>query len=466
MREYDHFNRDNLQAIPLIPKRDEVYTIHNDLEKESVLKKITSLKDQPHGEITLVMDKVDVPYIKKIYKMIGNKLRIAPTFAQEEVVFGSVGYPTYSYYQIMKSEKAIDLYVKTVMDYYDKDGMIKSLSPLEKFMAAYIMVTKFAPYKLEKYADTSIYQHTSRSVYEFIDKKDRHIVCVGYVNLLKMFLDRMGISSTLNISTFIKGEKYGHERLLIHLVDPKYEEDSIFISDPTADEKGIIKTRFDNMLLSCEQESSLISRGRSKINLNEKIGSSENIIWKIDGNFDVNDPDKLFHNPISTDKIIYAYLAVTRFLDKNMKMVNNPDEYSDLEFFDAAYKLGLSTNVKSRDYNNVYNEGLNLSFKELYTNYPYVADDFAANLNMMITKKYRYDGLIFYSHVINDKNKNFDKAIFTLYPINFDLVKKLKKHNWPMDFENGRYVPIIYQFNDKPIKDQMADIDSAFNNFI
>ena len=75
---------------------------------------------------------------------------------------------------------------------------------------------------------------------------NRRIVCVGFVHLLQEFLYRMGLKDTIRWDVYsVDADKENdgrrlnnHARMIIHLVDPKYNLDGIYMSDPTWDESA------------------------------------------------------------------------------------------------------------------------------------------------------------------------------------------------------------------------------------
>ncbi len=290
------------------------------------------------SNIILIMERVDLSFVKKAERIYGNKIKVSPIANQEcKVAFtGPWNMPYYSVSKIIKSEQTFDLYTKTVIDYKDQDGDIKSLSPLEKFIAAYIMTIKFAPYKEEKNKEKS---YVSRSVYEFIAKgTNKRIVCVGYVHLLKEFLMRMGIKDTIDWFVMVPSdtlENEGHLRMMIHLVDYKYHIDGIYMSDPTWDEKGLMKTSIHHMLMSYDE----LEKVDRNISIDDLFADEYE---KMEEELDVTNAYELFRKPIAKDTIIKACLALNHFLDLEMKMVKN-DEYSEQEYQEMANKLGIKS---------------------------------------------------------------------------------------------------------------------------
>ncbi len=120
-----------------------------------------------------------------------------------------------------------------------------NLSPLEKFLYAYNITAKF-----KKYKENNENKNESRSLYEIMDGE--YMVCVGYATLLNDLLNKLGIESgdysvtvdvgldevsndALVLDDDVLIEEGFHERSIVHLVDPKYGIDGIYISDPTWD---------------------------------------------------------------------------------------------------------------------------------------------------------------------------------------------------------------------------------------
>lgn len=120
-----------------------------------------------------------------------------------------------------------------------------TLSPLERYLYAYNVVKKFKPYR-ENQDDKS----SSRDIYQILDNE--YMVCVGYSKLLGDLLDKLGIEnsdysvrvdnsydnvSVNQVENF--GEELtkgvGHARREVRIVDPKYDVDGIYLTDPTWD---------------------------------------------------------------------------------------------------------------------------------------------------------------------------------------------------------------------------------------
>lgn len=285
------------------------------------------------------MDRVNMNFINEAYKIYGKNLRISPIANQEEIrgMVGVWNMPYYTVNEIRKSEMVLDLYSSCVNDKIDKNGNIKRLSPLEKYIAAYIMTIKFSPYKSERGLNS---YHKSRAIYEFVDKKtNKRIVCVGYVHLLREFLYRMGIKDTIDWDVHVpKEDEYddnfiNHLRMMIHLKDDKYNIDGVYMSDPTWDEDGLNSLKIKHMLMAYNE---LIDIDEDFSLENLKVDDLE----KIKNELKVRKVDELFNKPISKDVIIKAFLALEHFLDLNMEMVND-NNYSKEEYEEMEEKLGF-----------------------------------------------------------------------------------------------------------------------------
>lgn len=340
------------------------------------------------ANVILVMKRVNMDIVNEAYKFVGNNLKILPLANQMTDTFDEYyqisHQPYYDYENIKKSEDKLDLYAKMVMDTKDKDGDIKSLSPLEKYIAAYILTSKFAPYKEEGKGDKG---YTSRSVYEFINSiTNTKIVCVGYTHLLQEILYRMGIKDTafwsVNINENKVSDTNDHARMMIHLVDSKYGIDGIYMADPTFDNTESSKKKFDHMLMSHDE---LTEIDREVTNSNLKADE----YTLMESSLKVKDAYTLFHKPIPKDALIKAHLAVEHFLDKNMKMVDN---YDFLEYAEMASKLHIY-DVYQNNRDKIFHELGKMSINEINYNYPGLLDDFFYDLFELIGNKMKENGV-------------------------------------------------------------------------
>lgn len=433
-----------------------LYIFCGDETKEEILKIVNELANSGDGLIILEMPRVNMDIVESVHDMIKNRLRVKPIYAQERKRVGIGDFPYYTYQKIVEAEKTINMYANTLLDHPDKDGDIKSLSPLEKFIAAYIIATKFAEYKEEDNAETSFKNyHVSRSVYEIaLNTINRRIVCVGYVNFPRELLYRVGIKETAAVEfSFVKeplnnfGGFDGHERMLVHIKDPKYNIDGVYMSDPTLDSGTKMRSDISHMLMTYEEAA--IDDSRFEMDLDEGVlGSNEYSRWYLInelGNYEFK--EELFHNPIPKDTIVKAFLAVEHFLDKEMKMVNN-SEYGLLEYYDMAFRLKIIELFNDEVNEKIYNEAIKYKYSDFYLNYPKLADwVFPAIFNRKLHQKYndfylKSGGVIKYSPM---------RRVDNLSELSF--LTKTKDN-------------IIYKLDDRSIEEQLNDIYKACDEII
>lgn len=113
----------------------------------------------------------------------------------------------------------------------------QKLSPYEKFLAAYYIVTTFRPYKLEE-DDMSCY--TSRMISSILKPDNEYICCTGYAYFLGALCNRMNIPCVISLEyggEDFKNEKadLNHTTCQVFIDDKKYHIKGIFHSDPTSD---------------------------------------------------------------------------------------------------------------------------------------------------------------------------------------------------------------------------------------
>lgn len=138
-----------------------------------------------------------------------------------------------------------------------------NMSPFEKFLYAYNVAKNYKPYKESKGDKLS-----ARRLYSILDNE--YMVCVGYSVLLGDLLNKLGIESldyivsvdcgldeiksdTVVLPEYILDKQTGekkevlieggkHARRIIHLIDPKYDIDGYYFSDPTWDNDDKVDT--------------------------------------------------------------------------------------------------------------------------------------------------------------------------------------------------------------------------------
>lgn len=121
-----------------------------------------------------------------------------------------------------------DMYYK--LDEIKKFVQHYNLSPLEQVLLVYDIV------KANEYAEVDLDQNfnVSRDLNQII--KGDKIVCVGFANLIDFLLTNLGFDTNFILTKY--NNKYeGHIRNYLHLVDEKYNIDSVFALDATWDSK-------------------------------------------------------------------------------------------------------------------------------------------------------------------------------------------------------------------------------------
>ena len=161
--------------------------------------------------------------------------------------------------EVLNYEKNTIVSLKDFLKYekrlYDMVKYLDNLSPFEKYLCIYNITKLFKRYK-ENDQDYS----SARELYKILDSD--FMVCAGYSNLLEDLAHKLGFEC-FEYQNFVeknlhklnphlrvlpdfyldkKGNKKevltnigGHSRVLIHIVDPKYDIDGYYVADPTWD---------------------------------------------------------------------------------------------------------------------------------------------------------------------------------------------------------------------------------------
>ncbi len=106
----------------------------------------------------------------------------------------------------------------------------KPLSPAEKFMLAYSIVSN------KVYSEDPNNINNSRNIISTLSGDK--IVCAGFANELSLLCKRIGIPCAYRINS-LEGENGigNHATCIVNLKDEKYGIDGVFVADPTADSK-------------------------------------------------------------------------------------------------------------------------------------------------------------------------------------------------------------------------------------
>lgn len=136
-------------------------------------------------------------------------------------------------------------YLKFEKILYEMIKNTNNLSPFEKYIYAYNVSKQFKIYK-----ENEQNKDDSRKLYSLL--VNEYMVCVGYSRLFGDLLSKMGMENMyLGVSVEVSYddvkddelefnevkvvERDGHARRYVHIVDPKYNIDGYYVSDPTWD---------------------------------------------------------------------------------------------------------------------------------------------------------------------------------------------------------------------------------------
>ena len=150
----------------------------------------------------------------------------------------------YDYYELFK-DIDLDKYSNIIIDYQDYTSPVnvkmlfdiakinkevidvtinENLSPLEQIIYVYDRL------KRREYKKNDKDYSSSRDIDKIL--KGDNIVCIGYANLFSALLSSFGISNKV-----VANKEGRHARNIVHLIDSKYNIDSIFFFDVTGDAK-------------------------------------------------------------------------------------------------------------------------------------------------------------------------------------------------------------------------------------
>lgn len=302
----------------------------------------------------------------------------------------------------------------------------KDLSDFEKFLYAYDIVKHFKKYKE---SDDKI---ASRNLYQVISN-DEYMVCVGYANLLMDLLNKLGIDSydysvgvdigfdivdlnSENVRDDVESRNAGHARVIVNIVDPKYNIDGFYVSDPTWDNE-LGNDSYTYALMTFDE----MSKGRRYLYIDRQIT----------GLLDSKNIEQFYH-------------GFNKFIDWNNADKNFTDENGQILVLDSFVDLfkDLDTvfynKLKPRfDKINMHNFDHQL-FNEIVTdigyyiinknNNPIPLDSYKKAINVLYTKFYGISEAEVQKEVdktIDFNKKRFDGAFPTTYKINRDGSKEI-----------------------------------------
>lgn len=435
--------------------------------KEELLEKVKRIKPDSKDIVVIRMDEVDLDFINKIHDILGDNLRIAPiSYQQEKRVHDNIDrYPYYTYEEIVRKEELLESYIRIFDDYYDKDGDLKTLSPLEKFILAYIITIKFAPYKDVDDISKQTDYHIPRSVYEFIDNDlDRRIVCVGYINFLESLLckSKDDDESTIYEYECFSGilneykREIGHLVAIMHLIDKKYNLECLMLTDPTFDVHGLTSYNTNFMLLNRED-----AEKKYKFSDAPYVRIDDNTFKTLEKK--IPNARKLHEVKIPPDTLIKAFLAVDHFLDKDKKMVKN-NNYDPAEYCKMAEKIGFNDIAEKYAYDKLIDYNLRLISKEDKNLLHTFLDGFNHRLSddLRAMKLVVSSSLVYYDE---DKDKFVLQGLI-LFPINnFATYEMAEKYQLSGKPDSTCALFNIKELDDRPLNEQYDEIISLCKEF-
>ena len=249
----------------------------------------------------------------------------------------------------IKERYPISTYLKYEKLLYSMIQPALNLSPFEKFLYAYNVTKKY-----KKYKGNADNPSDSRNLYSVLEGE--YMVCRGFTALLNDLLNKLGIDNYIISATVDIGydrvpynatnipedaiSKPGyHSRLRVNIVDPKYDIDGFYISDPTWD--NVLDQDTYNFSLITEDDYSRMYRY----------------------NYTILDE----HELLSVHSLEEFYSKVNIYLDKELIKKQNlikTDINSLFKNFQNTFKEFMSI-LEKADHKNY--EYYNKTYKNLYT---------------------------------------------------------------------------------------------------
>lgn len=289
-------------------------------------------------------------------------------------------------------------------------SMIKSaqnLSPLEKYLYAYDVVKRLKEYK-ENNKDKML----SRDLYPILF--NNYIVCSGFTTLLGDLLDKLdvpnaeigvkiGLSSYKAISqlkkkfdwdkispseknklvreqmSFIPQESEGHSRLIVNIIDPKYDVNGLYFSDVTWD-NDLKKNFYNHCLMTSNKVTSSIHKIKLAISPDELLYSKDiyefydkiNYILNHKDNSDFKNCDdkeclkELITNLINIlDKLDYNF---TSTMKSRYPSFRSDEFYLGNQYKDLLFELGsyISERFNKEINGNIILKGVKSIYNDVY----------------------------------------------------------------------------------------------------
>ena len=158
-------------------------------------------------------------------KTLADNVNIFLSLGTQTEIYSKFNGQTYSLDKVLEANTKLFEWAKLINS-ARVDG--RELSPLEKYLYAFITVSNYYEYSMEN-ADES--PSVSRALVNVLtgDK----IVCVGFAEMLSSVLNMVGVPC-IKASVFMESAKTGHAVCLPYINDGLYNCNGIVYSDPTS----------------------------------------------------------------------------------------------------------------------------------------------------------------------------------------------------------------------------------------
>ena len=229
----------NLKSTKIMFKDVDVFIDINDLDNEKIdwifkrHKKTRILIKNSSFDLT----KENVEKLQKASEYIKNNYKKETLFANS--VNTEEGW---SIEKVFSATSKLEEWAKEINDARVNDrGYKRKLSPYEKFLYAYQIVTQFEYKESQDKKD-------ARDIVRIINNNFQDIVCVGYASLLSALCKLIGIECVTQNVIVLKKEMPltpNHENCCVKIQDYRYRIDGIYYCDPCWDSrKGEIKSTY------------------------------------------------------------------------------------------------------------------------------------------------------------------------------------------------------------------------------
>ena len=127
----------NNYNIDVLDQEEDIFLDVKDNNKTQILEFLTKLKEKNYLKtVYLTIDVVDRDFVENANRILPNQIKISPKKHQTGEIF-------YDADDILHKDKILQTNADVLKGNKSRSGNVKELSPFEKFMAAYLMTTRF-----------------------------------------------------------------------------------------------------------------------------------------------------------------------------------------------------------------------------------------------------------------------------------------------------------------------------------